>query len=71
MKFVEITQRCFQIFRNRRSGKGSKPTTKGREPRMQDTRTELKAAGLDPLSHLHIWLFVGLFCSAGEFPTIL
>ena len=38
---------------------------------MQDTRRELEAAGLDPLFYLHIWLFVGLFCSAGEFPTIL
>ena len=25
---------------------------------MQDTRRELKAAGLDPLFYLHIWLFV-------------
>ena len=25
---------------------------------MQDTRRELEAAGLDPLFHLHIWLFV-------------
>lgn len=25
---------------------------------MHDTRTELKAAGLDPLFYLHIWLFV-------------
>lgn len=25
---------------------------------MQDTRTQLEAAGLDPLFYLHIWLFV-------------
>ena len=34
---------------------------------MQDTRTELEAAGLDPLFYLHKWLFVKAWRETPDF----
>ena len=51
---LKLRNNAFRYFAIEEVVKGGSQEKKGWEPRMQDTRTELEAAGLDPLFYVHI-----------------